>query len=89
MLTANLGFEAAMVIFEFHVASARRWLEQIDFNAVEINEFISQIRQDSLTPMVGSLTGSPDCKPLLKHSSEDWRRARRSSARDRGPLVTT
>jgi hypothetical protein len=35
--------------------------------------------------MVGSLTGCPDCKPLLKHSTEDWRRACRSSARDRGP----
>jgi len=85
MLTVNLGFETAMAIFEFHVASALRWIEQIDFNAVEINEFISQIRQDSLTPMVGSLTGSPDCKPLLKHSTEDWRRARQSGARDRGP----
>ena len=35
--------------------------------------------------MVRSLTGWPDCKPLLKHSTEDWRRARQSGARDRGP----
>ena len=61
MLTVNLGFETAMAIFEFHVASALRWIEQIDFNAAEINEFISQIRQDSSTPMVGSLTGANRC----------------------------
>jgi len=85
MLTTNLGFEAAMWPYLNSTSPRRGWIEQIDFNAAEINEFISQIRQDSLTPMVRSLTGWPDCKPLLKHSTEDWRRARQSGGRDRGP----
>ena len=71
MLTTNLGFEAAMWPYLNSTSPRRGWIEQIDFNAAEINEFISQIRQDSLTPMVRSLTGWPDCKPLLKHSTED------------------
>jgi hypothetical protein len=49
MLTVNPGLETAKAIFKFQVASARRRIEQIDFDTVDINEFVSQIRQDSLT----------------------------------------
>lgn len=46
MLTANAGIETAKVIFKFQVASARRRIEQIDFNASEIDEIINNICQD-------------------------------------------
>jgi hypothetical protein len=62
MLTVNPGLETAKAIFKFQVASARRRIEQIDFDTVDINEFVSQIRQDSLTAQVLTLYSYLDDK---------------------------
>jgi hypothetical protein len=62
MLTANPGPETAKAIFKFQVASARRRIEQIDFDTAEINEFVSHIRQDSLPAQVLTLYSYLDDK---------------------------
>jgi hypothetical protein len=40
-------------------------------------------------PVVGPLTTWLGCKPPLKHSTQDWGRARRSGCRRSGDLATT
>jgi hypothetical protein len=62
MSAANPELETAKAIFTFQVASARRRIEQIDFDTAEINEFVSQIRQDSLTAQVLTLYSYLDDK---------------------------
>jgi len=62
MLTANPGLETAKAVFKFQVASARRRIEKIDFDTAEINEFVTQIRQDSPTAQVLTLHSYLDDK---------------------------
>ena len=62
MLTANAGLETAKAIFNFQLASARRQIEQLDFDAAEIDEIITDIRHDSPAAQVLALYSYLDGK---------------------------
>jgi hypothetical protein len=90
MLTVNAGLETAKAVFKFQVASARRQIDQIDFDPVEICEIITDIRQDPLGRQVLPLYSYLDDK-IQTILSLQMRYLETQSARNRifgpyGPL---